>query len=104
MRANIYALRLNEINFFFQRNGINYHTVAHNVYGIVSENSGGNGMQHHTLAVKLQRMTGIRAALEASHYIIARRKYVNNFSFTLVTPLETEQNINRHFLKLKINN
>ena len=48
----------------------------------------------------MDRMTCIRATLETGNHIIAGSKYVNDLTFTLVSPLETEHYINfLHIIK-----
>lgn len=57
-----------------------------------------DGMEpkHIFLTFKLQSVSGIGAALEASHDIVAGSKHIYYFSFTFVSPVETQQNVDFH--------
>ncbi len=41
-------------------------------------------------AVELERMAGVRSTLEPCHYVVLRRQYVHNLSFTFVAPLKAQ--------------
>lgn len=47
-------------------------------------------MQNVLRPVKLNRMTGIRAALETGNNIIIRCQDVNNLTLSLISPLEPQ--------------
>ncbi len=51
-------------------------------------------MQDMRGATELDRMTGIRSALETGDNIIAGSQHVHDLPFTLITPLDSQNHIN----------
>jgi hypothetical protein len=43
--------------------------------------------------VEFERMPGVWPALKPGYDLILRREYVHNLSFSLVAPLEAQQNV-----------
>ena len=72
---------------------IEHNAIAHHVDGIFLEDAARNGTQYVLISVKMKRMTGIRAALEARHHIIIGGQYVYYFTLSFVSPLKTQQYI-----------
>src|SRR5690606_8485533 len=67
------------------------HPVAHDVDGLLVENSRGNGVQYVFYPVELQGMPGIGPSLKSGDNIVFLGQYINNFSFSFVPPLESKQ-------------
>jgi len=60
------------------------------------KDSRGNGVQDVLFALEVQGVSGIRAALKASHYVVVFGQIIYNLSFALVAPLQAEDNIYFH--------
>ncbi len=93
----VYAVPAQGLGFLLEEHRVEHHAIADKVGLFVLEHSRGDGAKHILLAVKLQGVTRIGAALKACYHVVARRKYVNHFTFPFVAPLEAEQNVNFHF-------
>ena len=88
------------LSFLHEEYRIKHHTVADEVGFFVLEDAGGDGAEHIFLAVELQSVTGIGPSLETCHNVVARSEHIHNFTFTLVAPLEAEQNVNFHIFSV----
>ena len=73
--------------------GLNKDAVAYHVDLVFVENAGRDDMEDMLDAAKLNGVTGVGAALETGYDIVLWGEDINDFSFALVSPLETQQNI-----------
>ena len=71
-------------------------TVADHAGHFRAENAGGNKVKHITFITDFHRVTGVVAALKTHDHIYITGKDIDQFTFTLITPLGTDQNIYRH--------
>ena len=91
------------LGFLHEQVGSQDDTIAYDIRFVSLENTGGNGAKHIFLTFELQRMTGIRTSLEASHHIILGGEHINDLTFSFIAPLQAQQDINFsliHFLYL----
>ena len=47
-------------------------------------------MKHETVSAENEGMAGIGSALEAGYHLIGWSEHVNDFAFSLISPLESE--------------
>ena len=59
-------------------------------------------MKNVTVLADFHSMSGIVSALETDNHIHIACQNVNKFAFAFITPLGSDQNINRHNKKLLI--
>ena len=53
-------------------------------------------MEHITLTADFDGVPGVVAALKTNHHIDVAGEHVDEFSLAFVSPLGSDQNINRH--------
>src|SRR5690606_3415198 len=87
------------LNLMPENNRINHQAVADDVDLVIMKDPRGNKMQHVLHPMKLNRVTGIRTALETGNNIIIRGQDVNYLTLSLIPPLEPQQNVNIHCTK-----
>ena len=85
---SIHPLLGQGLNLLTENAWLDEHTVADEIDFLLMENTTGDDMQHMLGTVELKGMTGIGAALESGHNIIARSQHVDNLALSLVAPLE----------------
>ena len=51
-------------------------------------------MKHVLYSVKLECVPCVWATLKPRYYIVARRQYIHDFSFSLIAPLKAENDVN----------
>ena len=90
------AFFLDSAQFFIQCDRIDHQTVADDAGHFRTENTGRNQVQNVTFVTDFNRVSGVVAALKAYYHIHVPGEDVDQFTFTLITPLGTDQNIYRH--------
>ena len=103
--ADVDGEALQFFKLFAENDRVYDHAVAHHVDRFGMEDPRGDGVQHVLDPVEFEGMPGIGPALKAGDDIIIAGENVNDFSFSLVSPLEAEQQIYRHrsdWLSLKL--
>jgi len=80
----------------FQRFGIHDHTRTDQVRRMRIEDSGRNQMQDDLLAVLVNGVAGVVAALEAENIVVVCREEIADLALALVAVLKTENDIDRH--------
>ena len=75
-----------------------HHAIADNVHLTTLEDTRWNRAQHILLAFELQRVAGIRTTLETGHHIVLGGQHVDHLTFSLIAPLQTQQDINFSFV------
>src|SRR5437762_10422474 len=88
----------NKFTFFFQNNRIKHHSISNQVDHTIMKNSRRNLMQHKLFIIHIQSMPCIWSALESCNKIIVLCKIIDNFSFPLITPLQSKKYINHIFI------
>ena len=86
-----------------EESGVKHHSVAYYVLLVALEHSRRDGFEHEFLAVKDKGMAGVGTTLESGHHIITRCKHIHYLTFTFITPLQSQKDINLfcfHFLSL----
>ncbi len=81
------------LGFGHEQVGGKHHTVAYDIHLASLEYSGRYAAENIFFSFKLQSVPGIRSTLKTCHYIIIRCKHVNDFSFSFIAPLQSEQDI-----------
>ena len=76
-----------------EQNGVDDHTVTDDIGLAALEDTRRNGPQDVLLAVELQRMPGVGAALEPGDDIVTRSEHVHDLALALVAPLQPEDHI-----------
>ncbi len=75
-------------NFICKVLDVNYHSVAHNVYGSVAENAGGEKIEYKFALVVNNGVTGVISALITGNYVKIGREEVDHASLALVAPID----------------
>ena len=83
-------------SFLHEEERIEHYAIADNVYLASLENSRRNRAEHILLAIEFQCVTSVRTTLESCYDVITWSQYIDYLTFTLVSPLEAEQNIYFH--------
>src|SRR5688572_9240416 len=83
-------LGLESVNLLDQNLRINHHAVADHAQLIWMQRPGRNEMQYGLFAVHHQGVTGVVAALEADDDIGVAGKKIDDFAFTFVAPLGSD--------------
>ena len=78
--------------------GSQHHTIADDIHLATLEDTRGNRAQHILLTFELQRMAGIRTTLEACNHIVLRGQHIDHLTFSFITPLQSEQDVNFSFV------
>ena len=91
--ADLHAFGGHAFDFFKEDFRIDNDAAADDVRGALTEDAGRDAADHEVVAVELQRVAGVRTALEAGDGGVARRKHVHDLSFPLISPLESEDNV-----------
>ena len=86
---NVHTTLLKRLCLFAEQHRVEHHAISYNVDLSMLENARGNRAEHILMSLKFERMTGIRAALEACHHIISRCEDIYNLAFALITPLQS---------------
>ena len=81
------ALFLKSLGLLAEQYRIKHYPIAYEIDAI-PENTGRDGTQHDLPAVKLKSVSGIGAALETRHHVIARGEHIHDLAFSFIAPLE----------------
>ena len=71
-----------------------HHAITNNIHLAPLEDTRGNGAKHILLTFKLQCVASIGTTLKTSYHVVLRGQYIDHLTFSFVTPLQTEQDIN----------
>ena len=75
-------------DLFGEDDRVDHHAVADDVDRAVPENARGNRVQHVLLALEVEGVPCIRAALEPGDHPVGGSEHVHDFPFSLVAPLQ----------------
>lgn len=84
------------LHLLHQADRIDHYAVADHALHARAEDAGRNQMQHIAVLADLDGVTGVIAALKADDHVDVAGQHVDQFSFAFVSPLSSDQNINRH--------
>jgi len=93
LRDQQLALYVDSVGFqagdlFGEDDRVDHHAVADDVDRAVPENARGNRVQHVLLALEVEGVPCIRAALEPGDHPVGGSEHVHDFPFSLVAPLQ----------------
>ena len=91
--GDVHALGLDGLDLILQDDRVDDDAVADDVHRIRAENPGGNGVEDESVPVEDERMTRVRAALEAGDHLVVRGQDIDHLSLALVAPLEAEDHV-----------
>ena len=80
----------------FENDRIDDDAVADHILGARAENATGDGVEDVFLAVKNQRVSGVRTALKTCDDVVLRGEDIDNFAFSFIAPLEAQEHIYLH--------
>ncbi|OQA55391.1 MAG: hypothetical protein BWY42_01473 [Candidatus Omnitrophica bacterium ADurb.Bin277] len=86
-----HASAFEHVHFLKKSFGVNHHPVPDHANFFRIKNSRRDQMKNKFFPVDLDRMPGIRASLIADNHIAFGGKNINDFPFSFVTPLGTNQ-------------
>ena len=75
-------------DLFGEDDRVDHHAVADDVDRAVPENARGNRVQHVLLALEVEGVPCVRAALEPGDHPVGGSEHVHDFPFSLVAPLQ----------------
>ena len=84
------------LHFLHQGEGIDNDAVADDVNDFASENSGRNQMKNVLFRTVLDGMPRVVSALKSDDHIGVASEYINDFTFTLVAPLDADEHVYGH--------
>ena len=93
LAGDVHPLGLDGLDLILQDDRVDDDAVADDVHRIRAENPGGNGVEDESVPVEDERMTRVRAALEAGDHLVVRGQDIDHLSLALVTPLEAEDHV-----------
>ena len=83
-------------NLFHQCHGVDNHSIANHTFDIRLQNSTWNQMKDKFLSFDHNGMSCIRTALIARHDIHGITQKIDDFSFSFIAPLGTNDNFDTH--------
>ena len=87
---------LESLHFLHQGERIDDDSVADDVDDFASENSGRNQMENVFFGTVFDGMARVVSALKSDDHIGVASEYIDDFTFTLVTPLDADEHVYGH--------
>ena len=79
---------LEHVHFLHEFDRVDHHAVRDHARHAGAEDAGRDQMEHEMLAVDLDCMAGVVAALETDHHPRRFRQDINDFSLAFIAPLD----------------
>ena len=80
---------------------IHHDAVADDADLVLAQDAGGNEVQDVFLALDVDGVAGVVAALRADHHVRLLGQHVNDLAFAFVAPLGADQNRIRHIVRTR---
>ena len=94
LSGDVHALGLDGLDLILEDDRVDDHAVTDDIDRIRTEDAGGNRVQHETVPVEDEGVSGVGAALEAGDHLVIRGQDIDHLSFALVAPLQAEDHVN----------